>query len=585
MIVTRLGALRSRHIELIVFAALAVFAARLFFVQIVQHDYYTEQAQASQMTKLTIVPERGSIFARDGASDVVPLVLNKTVYTVIADPYEVQDVAKVRSVLQEVAGGEVRPEGLDQLGDKDLRYVVVARQVSSTQAKLIKEKNLAGIGLQKGAKRVYPEGQLASQLLGYVNADGEGQYGIEGALQERLAGEAGLLQSVTDVRRIPLTIGNQDVRTPAKNGDSIVLSIDRNIQARVEDELATHLQKIGATKGSVVVANPNNGQILAMANMPTYNPEQYSQVTDYAVFQNRAVSAPYEAGSVIKVLSVGAGLDAGVVNQNTTFNDTTGCTQVDGIRIYNVEEDPRQPNANMLTTLRYSLNTGVVHVLRQMGGGSINRQSRDTLYDYFHERYRFGYPTGVEQAGEADGNIIAPTEQEGNNVRYANMAFGQGMDVTMVQTVAAFSASINGGTYYQPTLVYGTRAADGSVAPTEPKVVRNGVLSTQHSEELRDMTWQARKQGFFGQYDPEGYKIGGKTGTSQIIDPTTGKYTDENSIGSYLGFGGGNTPEYVIMVRVDDSKAAGHAGTTAAGPIFNSLSNWLLQYLKIEPIR
>lgn len=581
----RPSALRLRNNEVFLLAALAVFVVRLFYVQIIQHGYYVDQAKASQMTKLTIVPERGAIYARDGAGDITPLVLNRTVYAVIADPHEIKDAAKVRSTLQDIAGGELRQEGLDQLTDKQLRYVVLARQVSYTQAQLIKDKNLPGVGLQKGSKRTYPEGNLASQVLGYVNSDGEGQYGIEEALQGQLAGSPGLLQSVTDVRRIPLTIGDSDVREPAKNGDTLVLSIDRNIQLKAEEELAAAMSQVRATKGSVLVMNPKNGQVLAMANLPSYDPEKFNEVSDYSVFQNRITALPYEAGSVTKTLTVGAGLDSGAVTVNSSFNDTSGCTRVEDASICNVEEDPRQANANMLTTLRYSLNTGVVHVLRQMGGGTINRQARDTFYQYFHDKFRFGQLTGVEQAGEAAGVVIAPSEQEGNNVRYANMAFGQGMDVTMIQTAAAFSASINGGTYYQPTLIYGTRTADGSIAERPPKVVTNGVLSTEHSNQLRELVWQGRKQGFFGSNDPAGYIVGGKTGTSQVIDPRTGRYSDDNSIGSYLGFGGGSTPEYVIMVRVDDSKAAGHAGTTAAGPVFNRLSNWLLQYLNIQPVR
>jgi len=184
----------------------------------------------------------------------------------------------------------------------------------------------------------------------------------------------------------------------------------------------------------------------------------------------------------------------------------------------------------------------------------------------------------------ADSILVGPNSGQGRNVRYANMAFGQGMNLTMIQTAAAFSAAMNGGTYYQPTLVKGTIADDGTVQEQAPKVVATGVLSVGASNELREMTYQGRHKGFFGKLDPAGYKIGGKTGTSQIIDPKTGKYSDDNSIGSYLGFGGSDKPQYVIMVRVEDSKlTTGYAGTVAAGPIFNELSTWMLSYLEIPP--
>lgn len=574
---------RTKALWWVVVILFCVFIARLFYVQVIRHEYYVEAARENQVTKLTIFPERGTIYTKSGDS-VQPLVLNETVYTVFADPYEVKDADKIRSVMREVAGGEVLSSGLDALGKKELRYVVLARQVSRAQAELIQKKELDGVGLQKGSRRVYPEGSLAGQLLGYVNADGEGQYGIEEALDDRLTGTAGMLQSVTDVRRIPLTIDDDDnVNKPAVDGSNLVLSVDRSIQLKAEQVLQDGLTRAKATKGSIVVMNPTNGQVLAMANAPTYDPTNYTDVTDYTVFQNNVVSEPYENGSVMKTLTVGAGLDSGAVATTSTFPDGTGCTTVDGTKIYNVEEDPRQAAATMLDTLQYSLNTGVVFIVKQMGGGSINQQARNTFYSYLSDHYRFGKATGIEQAGEAKGTLISPVDTgEGVNVRYANMAFGQGMDITMIQTVAAFSAAVNGGTYYKPTLVAGTYE-NGTFTAQAPVVVSQNVLKPETSTALRDLIWQGRKRGFFGSVDPAGYKIGGKTGTSQVIDPKTGKYSNENSIGSYLGFGGADTPQYVIMVKVDDAKIGGYAGTTAAGPIFNDMSNWLLQYLRIQP--
>lgn len=573
---------RTKALWWVIVILFSVFIVRLFYVQVIRHDYYVAAARDSQVTKLTIFPERGMIYTKDG-STIDPFVLNETVYTVFADPHEVTDASAIRSAMNEIAGGEVVKKSLDSLGNKDVRYIVLARQVSRTQAELIQKKELQGVGLQKGSRRVYPEGSLAGQLLGYVNYDGKGQYGIEEALDSRLTGTPGILQSVTDVRRIPLTIGGDNINKPAVNGDNIVLSIDKSIQLKAEQALRDGLTHAKATKGSVIVMNPNNGQVLAMANLPTYDPSNYTDATDYAVFQNNIVSSPYENGSVLKTLTVGAGLDSGAVTVNSTFPDGSGCTSVDGTRICNVEEDPRQASASMLDTLQYSLNTGVTYVVKQMGGGTINTQARTTFYSYLTDHYRFGKLTGIEQAGEAKG-IVKPPDDDGMgiNVSYANMAFGQGMDQTMVQTAAAFSAAVNGGVYYKPTLVAGTYN-NGAFAPQSPTVVEQNVLKPEVSVALRDLIWQGRKRGFFGKVDPNGYKIGGKTGTSQIIDPKTGKYSNENSIGSYLGFGGADIPQYVIMVKVEDAKIGGYAGTTAAGPIFNDMSNWLLQYLRIAP--
>lgn len=571
---------RSRILAVLLIGIIAVFIMRLFYLQVIRHDYYVQEADKNQVTKFTIQPERGLIYAMDGDRPV-PLVLNERVYTVFADPKEVTDADKIESAVREVAGGNLEADSLALLDDQELRYVVLARQVSRRQAEILKDKDLDGLGFQEATRRVYPEGGLAGQTLGFVNASGKGQYGVEQALDDQLRGTPGLLQAVTDVKRIPLTIGEDDIRQPAVDGADIVLSIDRNIQSKAEEILAAGLKNARATKGSLMVMDPNSGKVLAMANNPSYSPAKFNEVTDAADFNNAVVSSPYEAGSVIKTLSMGVGLDSGAVTVNSTF-DNLGYVKVDGVTISNVEEDPIFPNTTMTDVLQYSLNTGVVYVLEQMGGGSVNQRARQQLYDYYTKHYRFGRLTGIEQAGEAEGRIVGPNEGYGQNIRYANMTFGQGMDVTMVQTAAAFSAAINGGIYYQPSVVAGEMKA-GQLKLKQPKVVASGVLSKQKSVELRDMVWQGRKKGFFGNVDPEGFKVGGKTGTSQIIDPETGAYTDDDSTGSYLGFGGVDEPRYVIMVRVLDPKVGGYAGTTAAGPIFNDMSNWMLKYLKLQP--
>ncbi len=572
---------KSETLGLILLGVMAIVVARLFYIQVIQYDYYKKVAYEEQVAKFILPAKRGEIFAREGDS-LVPLVLNQPVYTAYADPQEATDKNRLKNTVQKIAGGNIQEGYEKSMNSKTLRYVVVARKLTQTQAELLKKEAVPGLGLTEADQRVYPEGSLASQLLGYVNNESKGQYGIEEALDKRLKGVNGKLQAVTDVRRIPLTVSKDDVSIPAKDGKDLSLSVDVNIQSYTESALKKGLEKVGATKGSVVVINPNNGQVMAMANFPTYDPNNYNKVSDYSVFQNDIVSSPYEAGSVMKTLSMGAGLDSGVVSLKSTFNNR-GFVQIDDTKISNVEEDPISTNATMTDVLHYSLNTGVVYVLQQMGGGKVNQQARDKLYDYYYNHYGFGQLTGIEQAGESEGIIIAPDKEQGNNVRYANMAFGQGLDVTMLQTVSAFSATINGGTYYKPTLLAGIMEDDGSLTPQASKALRTNVLRPEVSTQLKEMIIEARQLGALGGKDRAGYHVGGKTGTSQIIDPSTGKYTDNNSIGSYLGFGGNKTPQYVIMVQVKDSKAAGYAGTTAAGPIFTDISNWLIDYLKIPP--
>ncbi len=583
-----LKSVRGRAVWLgrLVALAFLVFALRLFYIQVIQHDHYVALAKQTQVTKLTIFPERGTILVLDGKSGTTPLVMNETVYTVYADPQEVTNASKVRQVVQQVAGGEMVEDSFQYLNDTSRRYLVLARQVTRTQAEKILGEELAGVNVQKGTKRIYPEGSLASQLLGYVNADGEGQYGIEGALNSRLAGTNGLLQSVTDVRRIPLTIGDDNIEEPAVNGDNLVLSIDRNVQYELERSLKEHYDKVQPTDASAIVMDPSTGRIVAMANYPTYDPNSYSSVTDYKLFQNYTTDNAYEAGSVMKTLTVAAGINEGAITPTSTSPNPNSCTTVDDATICNVIRNGIT-NPTTQQTLTYSFNTGAVNVVRLLGGGEINKTARDKLYNYFSNHYRFGSATGIEQSGEAEGIIYSPENEQGNNVRYANMSFGQGMTTTMTQVASAFSAILNGGTYYRPTLVYGAENSDGTVKEQAPTGVQNNVVSAETSSEMRDLIWHTRYDNSVNRVvDPTGYAIGGKTGTSQTIDPATGRYSDTETIGSYLGYVSGSTshtPNYVIMIRMDYAQGGTFAGSIEANKMFGEMARWLINYDGIVP--
>lgn len=573
---------RASLLALFLLLVMSVFVLRLFYLQVIRHDYYLAVANANQISKFTIPATRGEIYGLSRGQPV-PLVLNKTVYLMFADPSEVEDPAGLTAAVNQVAGGDLIDGSVDLISNKNLHYIVLARDISGQQAKLLKDKQIAGLGFKETTERVYPEGKLAAQTLGFVDANGQGQYGVEQALNDQLAGRDGLLKTVTDVRNIPLTIGDSNVRLPAINGRDVVLSVDRSIQAEAEAALAKGLKHAHAHHGSVVVMDPNTGKVMAMANLPSFDPANYGQTTDYADFSNAVVSSPYEPGSVMKTLTLGAGLSTGAINQNSKY-DNHGYTMVDGVRINNSIDDPIFPNTTVTDILHYSLNTGVVWTLKQMGGGEVNDKARRTLYDYFHDHFRLGRVTGIEQAGEQAGVIYTPDEGYGQNVRYANMTFGQALDVTMIQFAAAFSSEVNGGTYYQPSVVAGWLNDDGSVTPKPAKSLGHSISRTD-SLIMRKLIHNATMASIFGPKEPKGYYIGGKTGTAQKIDPKTGKYSMayNETTGSYVGFGGTDQPRYVIMVRVMDPDIPGYAGTEAAEPIFSDISNWMINYLRLPP--
>lgn len=573
---------RIRILTALIFFIGAVFILRLFYIQVIKHSYYEAEAIKEHTAKFVIPASRGEIYAKDGNDSVVPLVLNEPSFTVFADPRYVKDQDKVVNSLRKIAGGNL-VEGFEQnLQNKEKQYTVIAKLLNKQQADLIKAENLAGVGLQEGEKRTYLEGSLAAKVLGFVNGEGQGQYGLEQGYNDQLAGKPGLLKALTDVNGIPISVGSDSVQEPAQNGEDVVLTIDRNIQAWVEKSLADGLKKLNAKEGSVIVMNPKNGQIMAMASLPTYNPNDYGKVEDYSAFINPVISSPYEPGSVTKTFTVAVGLNEKVITPDTTYHNT-GSTKVADATIKNLNND-LLGNVTMMNALRYSYNTGMIQILRLLGGeNDINQKSKDIFYNYLADRFLLGSKTGVQLAGESNGEVISPSHEQGGPVRYANMTFGQGLTMTMLQSVSTFSALINGGTYYQPQIISGFLKNDGTVTPNEPVVKKQGVISGEASSTLKAMIHDIRLGGFLGKADKGGYTIGGKTGTAQVYDPKTGLYSKTNTIGGYLGFGGQNEPEYVIMVRVDDSNLGDFAGTQAAAPIFTDISNWLIDYLKIKP--
>lgn len=569
---------RSKMLAAILFSVMVIFIIRLFYLQVIQHSYYVGLANQEQIKRLAIPAKRGLIYALDGQNDPVPLVMNQTVYTVFADPQTTKNDSKIIDIIRRVAGGNARSDLQKLLDKKESRYQILATRITRSQADKIKSENLSGIGFQEESQRVYPERVLASQTLGFVDFSGTGRYGVEGKLNDQLIGTDGMLQSVTDVSDVPLTIGNKNINKPAINGKNIVLSIDRNVQSHVEQALADGLKRTGATRGSAIVMDPQTGKIMAMANLPTFDPAKFNEVTDGSVFNNDVVSTPYEPGSDVKTLTMATGIDKGVVKPDSTYINTDHI-QVDD-RIISNATLGQTGEITFHHALNWSLNTGFVTIAERLGDGkTITREARDIMYDYFYNRFHLGQLTGIEVSGEVAGTVIPPTVQEGNAVRYSNMSFGQGLDVTMVQVAAAFSSIVNGGKYYKPTVLAGEVNANGKYIADKPPVPSVQITKST-ADQVREMTHVARNT-FFTSVDKPGYYMGGKTGTSQVIK--NGVYSDDETVGTYLGYGGSvDLSRYVIMVQVSgDHKEL--SGARDALPIFTDISNWMLDYLEIPP--
>ena len=572
---------RNRILRIALAVALGLIVVRLFFIQVIEHDAWNERAVAQQTSRTTLKAERGEIYMMNG-DEVTPVVLNESVFTVIVDP-AASERLEVAEPLEQILGDDLQASWDDVFANKNSRYYVIARSVSRDKATQIAEAGLTGIWLQENTKRVYPEGTLAASVLGFVNADGKGQYGVEGSLNDQLAGTDGLLKTVTDVNDVALSIGSDNVRIPAVDGENIVLTIDRNLQAQVEQVLADVTNAYGKTNSSALVMDPNTGEVLAMANYPTYDPSDYGNVSDISVYNNGILSDAYEPASVAKTFTFAAAINEGVMTADSTYTNT-GSVEIDNWTIRNAEQrSSLLGTIDMQTVFNYSLNTGSIQALMWLGGdpNQITQHGREILYDYYYNRFGLGNYTNIELI-EVKGNVGQPNEGTGLNSLYANMTFGQNMQVTMIQVAAAFCSVVNGGHYYTPTVIAGTVDADGNFQPAEQKTAVRETISESTSEQMRAMLYGTRRTWRANGTDPAGYYVGGKTGTAQTI--VNGKYDSSSTVATYIGFGGteGELPSYVIMVRVwKDGTASG--GQEHALPLFNAVKGVVQDYLRVPP--
>jgi len=331
------------------------------------------------------------------------------------------------------------------------------------------------------------------------------------------------------------------------------------------------------------VMDPRNGKIIAMANYPTYNPGEYQRVGDIEVFVNDSISSPYETGSVFKPLAMSLALDSGAVTPGTTYYDTSS-VQVDDFTIRNAGASITATR-DMTEVITKSVNTGMVHVLKSLDGNnsSISDSDKQKLYEFYSGKLRLDRTTGIELAGEALGIFTKPGES--SDARYANMTFGQGISVTMLQNLAAEAAVVNGGTYYQPSVISKLIDGDGTTTSHEPKVLESNVISQESSQQIRAMMQTVVESGGGVWAQRSGYKIGGKTGSAQIADRESGGYIEGAEIGSFVGFGADDEPRYIAMVRMEEPQRTltPFAGSGAAAPVFADISNWLIDYYGYQP--
>lgn len=574
---------RLKILRYLTLCLLGIIVARLFFIQIVEHDKWVARANEEHTMLETITARRGEIYMMDHGEPVA-VVMNQTTYQVIIDP-----AVTPRDELEAALNTYAKPyitANLDEIYAIDgLRYYVVAREVPYTAASKLAEQGISSVWLKEGNSRVYPEGEMASTILGFVNADGLGQYGVEGSLNHLLTGKDGLVKSISDINNIALSIGDDNIKIPAINGQNIVLSIDRGLERGTEELIAKALERSEATNAAVLIMDPVTGEVVTMTALPNYDPANYGNVPDASAYLNQVTEIPYEPASICKSFAYSAAVNEGKMTPDTTyFNEHY--VYVDGWKIDNAEtRDSLYGTITMRTALYWSLNSGSIQALKLLGGDpdNINQRGRELLFDYYYNKFRLGHETGIELL-EAEGFIPDPNDGWGRDSVYANLTFGQNLGITMIQTATAFSAVVNGGYYRTPTVVKGTLTGD-TITPLDSadQRIEEQILTTDTSATMRSMLINNRNYKVTDGTDRLGYDIGGKSGTAQVI--RDGAYDDTFSelIGSYMGFVGtsGELPSYVIMVKMwGEGKSIGSGD---AMDLFNSLQNFVIDYMKIKP--
>lgn len=542
----------------------------LVVVQLVRVDfgshtvtYFRNLSDEISQLERDFAPSRGRIYDRTGEL----LVTNDIQYELgISPPYVLapDDVVNTLSDLLDMSAPDVQAAI-----DSDQRYVLLARPVSAEVGAEIKrladlgDLNLGGIDLTPIPLRSYPGGTLAAQLLGFVAYNLEGQqvgyFGVEGFYNELLAG-----RSVHGLKRmVPFEVEPD----PAPDqGTDLFLTIDRDVQFLVEVTLAGAIEQYGAESGTIIVMNPRSGEILGMASWPTYDPNNYvtSPPADPA---NPAVSGQYEPGSTFKVLTMAAALDSGTVTPQTPFLDT-GSIEVGGVIINNWNRGGWGP-VDMQGCMEHSLNVCLAAIATWLGP--------TTFYNYM-EAFGLGHITNVDLAAESPGRLKVPGDSDWFDSDLGTNSFGQGVAVTPLQLITAVSAVANGGAMMQPHILAGVQ--DGGSQHATQQQVLGRPIRPETAALLNQMMATSLEAGEGSQALVPGYRIAGKTGTAQI--PTPGGYEPTDSIGSFIGWGPVDDPQFIVLVKLDRPSTSIWGSETAA-PVFSQLVQRLVVLLEIPP--
>lgn len=577
---------------------------RLFSIQILNHKKYTVLAESQHGLSYELPAARGKVYAQDG----FPLVSNQLVYLLYAEPPKIDNKAEAAArLLSFFDTSQICPvinfvdpnakstpaklkeaclfEAVRRLSF-DREWVPLIRGISVEIKDQIAALNIVGLGFEDEPKRFYPEGQLAAHVLGFAGVDEDGQskgyYGLEGFYDGDLHGIPGKILEERSALGEPILVGRY-IKRSSKDGRDLVLTLDRAVQYTVEEKIRAGVKRFGAESGTVIVMEPATGRILAMANWPSYDPADPQALSEIEATssagpvvvpnpedqinpRNLAIADAYEPGSVLKALTMAAGLDTGSITPQTTFQSAPLPV---GDHVIRTWDNKYYGEESMIEVLERSDNTGAAWV-------ALERLGKRTLRDYFL-KFGLGEKTGVDLEGEAEG-IVKPLVDWGP-VDLANASFGQGISLTPLQVVTAYASFANGGVFVRPYLVSEIRDGEKTVAfETEQ---RHRVISEKTAEVMMGMLELAAEHGEAKFFITGDYKVAGKTGTAQI--PVGGKYDPSKTNTTFVGFLSGSK-KFVMLVKLEKPSASIYAAETAV-PLWMEIAKSLIAYYRLPPDR
>lgn len=570
---------------------MAAFVVRLLQVQAVDASAYTAKAEQNRYVGRTLAATRGGITDRNG----VELATSVDAYDITADPTMFTLAAtKVPDAPEQAAAllGPILDQSADtvakRLRTRNTRYTLLAHRRTPQVWKQIKDLKttlaakaetdpgavnfLAGVLAVPASKRVYPNGDLAAGILGWVNADGKGGGGVEQQLNKELSGKDGKIRYAQSGGRQVPTVGSTE--TPAVAGSDVELTIDRDIQWAAQNAITEQVRKSKADRGYVIVQDARTGEVLAMADSPGFDPNDLSQASA-AALGNAALQDAYEPGSTAKVMSMAAVLEENVATPGTHVVVPNRLHR--GDRLFQDDVDHPTWNLTLNGVLAKSSNIGTILATGQLG--KTQKQANKVLYSYLR-KFGIGGYTGLDFPGETRG-ILAPADKWSTSQQYT-IPFGQGVSINAMQAASVYSTIANGGVRVEPTLVRGAKGPDGRFTPVAPPK-KTRVVSAKTARTLAQMLESVvdDEEGTGAKARIPGYRVAGKTGTANRVDPATGKYHGYTS--SFAGFAPADKPRITVYCAIQNATKGSYFGGQICGPIYKQVMEFALKTLQIPP--